>query len=327
MVDYVVPGMIDSTAGSLGFRNRIINGGMDVWQRGTSFTNPGSSTTYTADRWSCYRGGYTANATITQVTGLTIGTGINRNALRFQRTSGDANTSPIFVTQSLESINSRDSAGQPVTLSFYVRAGANFSATQLSVVVVSGTGTDEYLRGNVTGYNAFVNSSTAITTSFQRYSFTGTVPSTCNQLSILFGYTPTSTAGAADYFDVTDVQLEIGSIATPFERRPYGMELALCQRYFETSYDPGTAFGTVTTTLVWDTYGGQARNLIMFKVTKRATPTIVAYSYTNGAAGYFGSGSGNLAFNGNAFQNGFNVYTAGAFNGYLGLNYTASAEL
>ena len=155
-------------------RNRIINGGMDIWQRGTSFTNPLSTTTYTADRWSCYRGGYTANATITQVTGLTIGTGINRNALRIQRTSGDANTSPLFVTQSLESINSRDLAGQPVTLSFYARAGANFSATQLSAVVVSSTGTDEYLRGTVTGYNAFLNYSTVLTTSFQRYSFTGT---------------------------------------------------------------------------------------------------------------------------------------------------------
>ena len=259
-----------NTANSLGMRNRLINGAMDFWQRGTSFSNPTSTTTYTADRWSCYRSSYTTNMSISQVTGLTIGTGINRNALRIQRTASDTNTTGLFATQSIESINSKDLAGQNVTISFWARVGANFSATQLGVSVVSGTGTDEFLRGAYTGFNAFINTSVTLTTSFQRFSFTGTVPATANELSVSLGYTPTGTAGAADYFDITDVQLELGTVATPFERRPYGMELALCQRYYVKGY------------FLNGIYGGTAvQGLIQTPVPMRTTPTT-----TIGGAGF-----------------------------------------
>lgn len=213
-------------------RNRIINGAMDVWQRGTSFSNMGANTTYTADRWSCYRGSYAANCSVTQVTGLSQN-GNNRLALRMQRTSGDTNTSSLYLTQSLESINSRDLAGQQVTLSFWARAGSNFSGSSnyLTSIVVSGTGTDEFLRGAYTGYTTPINQNVTLTTSFQKFTFTGTLPSNCNEISVSLGYAPTGTAGANDWFDVMDVQLEQGSVATPFERRQYGTELDLCYRY------------------------------------------------------------------------------------------------
>jgi hypothetical protein len=266
-----------STAYSLGTRNRLINGGMDIWQRGTSFSNMGSTTSYTADRWSCYRNSYVANCSVSQVTGLTIGTGINRNALRFQRTSGDANTSGITVSQSLESINSRDLAGQTVTISFWARAGANYSSSgnYMTVAVQAGTGTDEAARNGYTGYAAAINSGVTLTTSFQKFSFSGTVPSNCNELSVLFYYNPTGTAGAADYFDITDVQLEPGPVATPFERRLYSQELALCQRYYETiSYAAATFYCTSS--------GQGFSNIYRFAVLKRAAPTITTtYSTTS----------------------------------------------
>jgi len=227
------------TAASLGMRNRLINGAFDIWQRGTSFSNMSSSNTYVADRWSCYRQGYTANCTVSQVTGLSIN-GINRNALRMQRTAGDTSTQALNITQALESINSRDLAGQTVTLSFWARAGANFSPTssQVLAVIQSGTGTDETIRNGFTGGTPLSSSNITLTTSFQKFALTGTTPSNCNQIGINLYWTPTGTAGAADYVDIIDVQLEAGSVATPFERRQYGQELYLCQRYYQLLTNP-----------------------------------------------------------------------------------------
>jgi hypothetical protein len=230
-----------------GTRNKIINGNFDVWQRGTSFTNMVEATTYTADRWSCYRDSYTTGITVSQISGISQN-GVNRNALRVQRNSGNTSTAGMNATQSLESINSRDLAGQTVTLSFWARCGSNYSSSgsNLVPVIYSGTGTDQSSRGAVTGYSLVVSSNRTLTTSFQRFSVTGTIPSNANQIFVQFYYTPTGTAGTNDFFDIMDVQLEPGTVATPFERRSYGQELALCLRYLR-PVSHGT-YGRVTGT-------------------------------------------------------------------------------
>jgi hypothetical protein len=93
-------------------------------------------------------------------------------------------------------------------------------------------------------------------------------------------------------FKIALVQLEAGSVATPFESRPYGTELAMCQRYYEQSYIEGTAPGTATTTNQatgrWAYIDGTADALTAhfpFKVTKRAAPTVTFYSPATGASG------------------------------------------
>jgi hypothetical protein len=227
-------------------KNFVNNGGYDVWQRGTSFAAVGSAQDYTADRWKELNN--TGLSTYSrQATGDTTNLPFVQYCMRVQRNSGQTATGAIYVTQSLESVNSIPLAGRTVTFSFYARAGANFSATSnvLSTTVSSGTGTDQNINGGFTGAVNVVNAGAAtLTTTWQRFSFTGTVGSTATQLGYYFFYTPTGTAGANDYFEVTGVQLEVGSVATQFTRQGGTIqgELAACQRYYFRS-TPTTAYG------------------------------------------------------------------------------------
>jgi len=211
-------------------KNAVINGAFDIWQRGTSFT---SASVYTADRW--FKGSQSSWTTSRQTSGLT---GF-QYAMRFQRNSGNTSTVDCQMFYNIETIDALRFAGQTVTVSFYARAGANFSASasQFSYIVYTGTGTDQR-RDQSTGYTGeaqAANSSTTITTSWQRFSFTATISSTATEIALALGYTPTGTAGANDYVDITGVQLEVGSVATPFSRNGGTIqgELAACQRYFQ----------------------------------------------------------------------------------------------
>ena len=269
-----------------GFRNRIINGAMDIWQRGTSFSNPTAATTYCADRWSCLRAGYAAGLSALRVTGVPIN-GANRNALRIQRSAGDTSTATIFLTQSLESANSRDLAGQPVTLSAWLRVGANFSAAGLQAAIYSGTGTDEGYRSGIAGSTTPATvTAPSSQTAYAQISVSGVLPSNANEMGVVFNYAPSGTAGANDWFEVLDVQLEAGPVATPFERRPIGQELALCQWYFQ-SYNkteqlPYAAFGFIVVNS-----STAAFNYFMFPK-MRAAPTVSYAAYSSFIIGALG---------------------------------------
>jgi len=211
-------------------KNFVINGGMDIWQRGTSFALS-SALAYSADRWCSYSS--SAITVSQQTSGLT---GF-QYALRMQRNSGSTTTSYSQILYNAESKNSYPLAGQTVTLSFWARAGANFSgaSNNISVGVESGTGTDQnQYYGYFTGATLPVNTTATLTTSWQRFTYTCAMPSNSTQFAVFFNYTPVGTAGANDYFDITGVQLEIAPQATPFSRAggSIGAELALCQRYY-----------------------------------------------------------------------------------------------
>ena len=212
-------------------KNGTINGGFDIWQRGTSFA--ASAAEYTADRWQKWT--VSTNFTVSrQASGLT---GILYCA-RFQRNVGATTTGTIDYWTSFESQDSYRFAGQTVTLSFYARAGANYSPTSnaLQARLLSGTGTDQNLQvGGFTGASTVINQIATLTTSWQRFSYTGSVGSTATQVAINFSYAPTGTAGANDYYEVTGVQLEIGSVATNFLRTGGTIqgETYACQYYFK----------------------------------------------------------------------------------------------
>jgi hypothetical protein len=105
-------------------RNFFINGGTDIWQRGTSIALTTSA--YTSDRWQGYRA--VAGSTVSrQVTGDTTNLPFIQYCARVQRDSGNTATNTIYLGQSLETVNSIPLAGKTVTLSFYARAGANYS--------------------------------------------------------------------------------------------------------------------------------------------------------------------------------------------------------
>jgi hypothetical protein len=242
-------GSTQNTRPAVGFRNRIINGDMRIWQRGTTISNPTSANFYTADRWGCNRAADVTGATVSRdISGLS---GFEYS-LKLQRTAGNTSTGALSLWYSNESTNTYDLAGSPVTLSFWAKTGANYSGGVLNVVVYSGTGTDERVYA-YTGATAIVSTSQAITSTWTRYTLTGTVPANSTELGLQISWTPTGTAGADDSVYITGVQLEQGSTATEFERRPIGTELALCQRYYQKrvgdSYSTGVsgqAYGTAT---------------------------------------------------------------------------------
>ena len=258
-------------------KNRVINGGMDVWQRGTTFANPALG--YTADRWQ----GSTATAgTITRVaTGDTTNLPNIQYALRYQRTNGSTSTSQLNIIQNFESVNSIPLAGKTVTLSFYARKGANYSPTSslLGVILATGTGTDQnYYTAGYTGTADTISSSATLTTTWQRFTYTATLPATMTEMAVYFYAAPTGTAGAADYYEITGVQVELGSYATSFSRSApnYGGELAACQRYYWRNTPNGSnsylsTMGTGATTSIADM-------IVAVPVPMRVVPTVLETS-------------------------------------------------
>ena len=215
-------------------RNPVLNSSFNVWQRGTSFS-VSAAVGYCADRWYYYA---TPAATITrQATSDTTNLPNIQYCVRVQRNSGNSNTGLLQINQSMETVNSIPFAGKTVTLSFYARKGANFSATSngLEVGIVSGTGTDQNVSSGFTGATNVIAQTATLTTTWQRFSYTGTVASTATQLAPFFGWYPTGTASTNDYFEITGIQIEVGSTATSyFSNQPtYQGELAACQRYYQ----------------------------------------------------------------------------------------------
>jgi hypothetical protein len=256
----------------LGFRNVLINGDMRINQRGSSYTAVG----YTLDRWYM---GVTGAYTVSQSTS-TPPTGF-QNFMRVQRTNGSSNTGVPQIAQSLETTTSIPLQGKQVTVSFYARAGANYSAASsiLNWRIYGGTGTDQNVF-SYTGQAIVVDQSVTLTTSWQRFTFTTTALTSYNEYALFFFSTPVGTAGAADYFDITGVQLEANYQPTPFEQRPIGVELQLCQRYY---YAPSNAGGGGTDGAI---IGGMGYNYsttnalqpVTLPVPMRTQPTIAVQS-------------------------------------------------
>ena len=258
--------------------NAVINGGMDIWQRGTSAA--GSYPTYLADRWMNYRA--VAGSTYSrQNTSDTTNLPFIQYCQRVSRDSGNTATNLLYISQSLENEQSRMFAGQTVTLSWYARAGANFSAasSNMGYDLAYGTGTNQNLIAGFTGQTNVVTGTKTLTTTWQRFSVTGTVSASATQLGINLYFTPVGTAGAADYMEITGVQLELGSVATTFKRSGGTIqgELAACQRYyFRQSASASNAyavygFGSATATTTMDAP-------IKFAQTMRTAPTAIEYS-------------------------------------------------
>ena len=252
-------------------KNAIINGGQDIWQRQTSIAVAANTAAYTSDRWQIYSGN-NATTTSRQATGDTTNLPNIQYCARVQRNSGQTSTNLVIFGQSLETVNSIPFAGKSVTFSFYARAGANYSSSgnTLSYQLWTGTGTDQNIvSGPYTGGTYPIALSSALTTTWQRVTATATLASNASELAILFLYNPSGTAGAADYFEVTGVQVELGSVATPFSRAGGTLqgELAACQRYLP------SIIGSSNTILGFGKNTNQTAALYKFPVTARVAPT------------------------------------------------------
>jgi len=212
-----------------GTRNRIINGSMDISQRGTAFSNAGG---YTLDRWYINRTGGVTGVTAGQTYGAFS---TKKNWAYVQRDSGNTLTAAAVMYQPIEGINCRDLAGTSVTVSFTLGTGGSLSSTTSNVqcsMSYQTTTTDIGLAGSWTPLSTTMFSVPS-NTQPTRYTATFAIPSTATQLLPYLQFTFAGTAGADDRYYVTEIQLEPGTVATPFERRSYGAELALAYRYFQ----------------------------------------------------------------------------------------------
>jgi hypothetical protein len=285
---------LTATTAATSNRNAIINGAMNVWQRGTSFT---SFNAYAADRW--YITGSSNFTFSRQVPGSTLPQ--FAYCSRMQRNSGSTDVTATQLGYTLETADSLRFAGKTITVSFWARAGANYSGTSnaLYYVLATGTGTDQRLLGSgFTGTAYSVVSLVTLTTSWQRFSYTTTVPSTATEISHYFqANLNAGTAGANDYWDVTGVQLEEGAVATPFEFEDFGTTLAKCQRYYWRS-----ATGLTTDANSRHAHFRRLNGYTMiatghcaFPVTMRAEPTVALYN-GNGVGFVDGYGNGQESY-------------------------------
>jgi hypothetical protein len=295
------------SAGNLGmFRNRIINGDMTIAQRGVSVANgTGNTGVYLIDRFNVNTNITTGNITQTQQTLATTDTPYQygfKKSLRI--TASLACTNYLFINpeQSIEGFNISDfnwgtTYGVPVTISFWFRtnAGANSiisvglrSAsstiyTYVSSVTVTGNSIWQYitvsippppngsiwpndntrsLRAHIGCYqsNAITSSVNTWSTDFQMTAFNSTnIWATLN-----------------NYIEFTGVQLEKGTIATPFEFRPYPIELQLCYRYFWRL--SGNIYGLIG--CATQINGSLIRFGLTFPVPMRITPTTITLNGT-----------------------------------------------
>jgi hypothetical protein len=218
-------------------KNYIINGNLSINERTVTTGTLSSTASFTADHFFARRTAGSSGAQYEYLTSTSLDA--FPNAIRIQRNSGNTATDTLIFGQTIETANSRQLQGKTVTFSFWARKGANFSATSdaLQVRVYTGTGTNQTGLGNgYTGTATPISSNATLTTSWQRFSFTGTIATTATQVQVIAQYVPVGTAGAADNFDVTGFQLEVGSTATPFTLAGGGLylaELNLCRRYYE----------------------------------------------------------------------------------------------
>ena len=220
-------------------RNLIINGAMEVSQKGGG-SHTTSAQTYWIDRFYTFTHA-SAGRTISQSSNAPDGF---RKSIKLQRDSGSSDVNVQYLSQPAESASCVGFAGKKITLSFYARAGADFSPTSdnISVSVYTGTGTDQTLMGGLTGSALVISATQALTTSWVRYEFTGAsvVPTSSNQLVVQLTNTPVGTASTNDWYEITGIQIETGESATDFVHEEYGTTLAKCQRFFLNYVDGNT---------------------------------------------------------------------------------------
>ena len=254
------------TVSNMAGRNRIINGNFDIWQRGTSFTSL-TSAEFTADRWNLEASGATIDVSRQE---FTLGqTDVPENPkyfLRYAVTTGNDNSR---IVQKIEGVSTF--AGQTVTLSYWARHSSGILPTGLQARL-----RHEFGSGGTPSSTVYVaGSNINLTSSWQKFTQVFTVPSVSGKTLGTAGNDylgvnlmwQIGSETSAYTIDIAQVQLEAGSVATPFcpaGGGSYGAELALCQRYYQT---------TDAMPLTGSTASACAGTL-QFRSQMRATPTV-----------------------------------------------------
>lgn len=328
----------DTAATGFGFKNRIINGAMVIDQRNAGAAVTPTTLAYTLDRWSAAEqtdGSMTVQQSSTAATGFT-------NSLLVTVTSADTSlgaTQYAVLRQAVEGFNVADlgwgtANAQTITLSFWVRSSLTgtfggaiqnsaqdrsypFSYTistantwEYETVTIPGDTTGTWLTTSGTGLSLWLGLGIGSTYSGTAGAWAGSLAFAPTGAVSLIG-----TNGATFY--ITGVQLEKGSTATSFDYRPYGTELALCQRYYEVFYNDSSTTGIFILNFAASVF----RAIWFFKQEKRASATIALGSGSSWDVQtptiYGGISSAR-------FDTTTGAYSIGTANG---VSLTASAEL
>jgi len=329
----------NTAATGFGFKNRIINGAMVIAQRGTAAVT--TSAAYPVDRFS------TVNATDGTFSAQQVSDAPSGfiNSLKWTTTAADTSLSAAQYTSTLqfiEGLNVTDLAwgtasAATVTLSFWVKSSVtgtfsgalannaydrsypfNYTISVASTweqktITIAGDTSGTWLTTNGIGIRLYMSLGAGS-------NFTGTA-SAWNAA----GYTASTTGTASVIgtlnatWQVTGVQLEKGSTATSFDYRPFGTELALCQRYFEKTAS--------NTNLIWTGDATTGNNYYLsgqYVVPKRATPTFTGTG--TGGTGFSAGSPADAGGTSDGYNMGFTCTSTGARR-YFTAGYTASAEL
>jgi len=274
----------------LSFRNKIINGKMEIAQRGSSFSLLGNTSFYTLDRWLSGQVGSSAISTISVNQDAPTGSGFAWSMRVTVTTAESAPTGEKYnhITHRIEGFNVSDLIGRTFTLSFWVRS----SKTGTHCVSVRNSAFDR-------SYVATYNINTSNTWEYKVVTVTNGIPSGgtwdfANGVGLDVVWTlmngssfKTSTTGmwqtgnfissndqvncldtVGNVFAITGVQLEAGNTATQFEHRHIGTELGMCQRYYEVVLVSAGQYNAGA--------GNTCAVSVPFKVTKRSVPIVTA---------------------------------------------------
>jgi hypothetical protein len=317
-------------------KNRIINGDMRIDQRNAGASVTPTNASYTLDRYQSLAS-QTSKYTVEQtVTGVAAPTGFTDYLAVTSSSAYSVLTGDYFnVRQAIEGFNAADfgfgtANAKTVTLSFWVLSSltgtfgggiVNIDGTRSYpyTYTISSANTWEYKTITIPGDTTGTWNTNNAGWGFIQFglgvgsTFSGTAGSWAgaNYLSATGATSVVGTNGATWY--ITGVQLEVGSVATPFERRPFGTELALCQRYYQ---KPGNA--------IWRGNNSSATGnfyyWMPFATTMRAAPTmgVGTPTYSNASsATFFNASPAGAEFY-------LNVTSGG---GYAQIAWTADIEL
>jgi hypothetical protein len=289
----VDPGLLSTNAQYNGFKNRIINGAMRIDQRNAGAGVTPTNNQYTLDRWSAFSS-QTSKYTVQQST--TAPTGFINSMVFTSSSAYSVVSSDYFgIQQAIEGLNVSDLAwgtasASPVTISFWVRSSLTgtfggslrnndvsrsypFSYTINSAntweqksVTIAGDTTGTWLTTNGIGIRVWFSIGAGSTFSGTAGSWSG------NNYNSATGATSVVGTNGATFY-ITGVQLEKGSTATSFDYRPYGTELALCQRYYQAVYGNATSALPLGARLSAPSTGSGYQLTLPLKVSMRTTPT------------------------------------------------------
>lgn len=308
------------------FRNLLDGGDFTVnpWQRNingiytsASVLTLASAVTYFADRWAAMSASSAGSVNVSLIADSLLPG--SKQHVQVARASANSNLSAISFVQVMEPTDVYRLQGQQVVLSFYAKAGANYSPAAAALVanVINGTGT--VANTTVSSMQAatwtnqqttFTGTATLSSAAWTRYQFTGTVPATLTsaasavtQCGVQFQFTPVGTASANDWVQLDMIQLEVGATASNPERRDAQVELELCQRYAFVYAEPAASIAVAQMTV---TTASVETAIIALPVQMVSAPTVtvaagsmkvVIDAQTSAAAASLAAGVGHTATN------------------------------